>query len=118
MSFDAVADVDIDPKGRFKYILVKVFKDDDLKNFKYIVRGYLRAGYHGDVLEEVEPGIRKAGLDVFCTGGGRIEHDPTAKTLKVYGHSTGYGKADHEISVEILKKKYPEYNITCSDDGY
>jgi phosphohistidine phosphatase len=30
----------------------------------------------------------------------------------------GYGKADHTISVELLKKVYPDYEITWSDEGY
>ena len=44
---DSVEDVDIDESGRFKYILVKVWPLDDEKTFKYIVRGYKWAEYHG-----------------------------------------------------------------------
>ena len=43
---DAIADVDIDSNGRFKYILVKVM--DEINNSsKHIVRGYEWAEYHG-----------------------------------------------------------------------
>lgn len=118
MSFDSIPDVDIDSKGRFKYVLIKVFEKDNLANHKYIVRGYLRAGYHADVFEEVEPQIFRAGLDCHCTGGGRIEHKTKDKTISVYGYSTGYGRADHTIAVEILKKKYPDYKISWSNEGY
>jgi phosphohistidine phosphatase len=38
--------------------------------------------------------------------------------LKVYGYSQGYGKADHQVAVDILKKKYCDYNVTWSDEGY
>lgn len=30
----------------------------------------------------------------------------------------GFGKADHTIAVGLLKKKYPDYEITWSDEGY
>ncbi|XP_071568289.1 sex-regulated protein janus-A-like [Temnothorax nylanderi] len=72
-----------------------------------------------DIFDRVDEQIKKhAGLQANCVGGGRIEHDPDEKTIKVYGYSQGFGKADHQISVELLKKKYPTYNITWSDDGY
>jgi phosphohistidine phosphatase len=58
-------------------------------------------------------------MDCECVGGGRIKHSLDEKTIKVYGYSQGYGLADHAITVEILKKKYPDYkSITFSNDGY
>ncbi|XP_011708296.1 PREDICTED: 14 kDa phosphohistidine phosphatase-like isoform X1 [Wasmannia auropunctata] len=115
---DNVPDVDIDGHGRFKYILIDV-QDDVGKTSKKIVRGYARAQWHSDIFDQVNEQIKKyAGLQANCVGGGRIEHDPDEKTIKVYGYSTGFGKADHQVSVELLKKKYPAYNITWSDDGY
>lgn len=42
---DAVADVDIDDHGRFKYVLIKVYYGEK-DEFKYIVRGYSWAEYH------------------------------------------------------------------------
>jgi hypothetical protein len=30
----------------------------------------------------------------------------------------GFGKADHEVAVALLKKKYTGYSITYSDEGY
>ncbi|EFN75221.1 Sex-regulated protein janus-A, partial [Harpegnathos saltator] len=72
-----------------------------------------------DIFDEVDDQIKKfRGLQANCVGGGRIEHHPDEKTIKVYGYSQGFGKADHQVSVEVLKKKYPDYNITCSDEGY
>ncbi|XP_011059472.1 PREDICTED: sex-regulated protein janus-A-like isoform X2 [Acromyrmex echinatior] len=115
---DNVSDVDIDGYGRFKYILINV-QDDVGKTSKKIVRGYARAQWHADIFDEVDEQIKKhAGLQANCVGGGRIEHDPDEKTIKVYGYSQGFGKADHQVSVDLLKKKYPDYNITCSDEGY
>lgn len=39
-------------------------------------------------------------------------------TLTSSYYPQGYGKADHEIAVSILKKTYPHYSITWSDEGY
>lgn len=83
-------------------------------------------------------------MDTECLGGGRIEHFPDQKLLKVYGHSTvsecilhfaffefhfnifvifnviqkGYGKADHAESRRVLLTKYADYEIEISDEGY
>ena len=42
----------------------------------------------------------------------------TELCLQVYGYSMGFGKANHERSVEILKTKYTDYTIEWSDEGY
>lgn len=41
-----------------------------------------------DIYDEASGSIRALGLDTECLGGGRIEHFPDDKLLKVYGHST------------------------------
>lgn len=43
-----IPDVDIDPKGVFKYILIKVGSPNEQGEFveKNIVRGYAECGYH------------------------------------------------------------------------
>ncbi|KAJ8985584.1 hypothetical protein NQ317_015075 [Molorchus minor] len=51
-------------------------------------------------------------------GGGRINHDAAAKSIKVYGYSQGYGKADHRVAVDVLKMQYPGYDVSYSDEGY
>ena len=53
-------------------------------------------------------------------GGGRIEHKPGQKYIKVYGYSMGFGRADHTKVVEVLKQqaKYSDYTIEWSNDGY
>jgi phosphohistidine phosphatase len=82
------------------------------------VRGFTRAEYHADIYDEVEEPLRIMGLDAQCLGGGRIKHDKANKYIKVYGYSMGYGKANHERTVDELKKKYPAYKIEWSDEGY
>ena len=49
--FPHVPDVDIDANGRFKYILIKVMDKTQGGTFKYIVRGFDWAGYHGKLTE-------------------------------------------------------------------
>ncbi|GIX96955.1 hypothetical protein CEXT_617441 [Caerostris extrusa] len=82
----SVESVAID-EGTFKYILVKVYDPDNEESiYKYIVRGVASAEYHGDIYEVTTPDIEKLGLECECVGGGRIKHDPAAKTIHVYGH--------------------------------
>ena len=38
--------------------------------------------------------------------------------LKVIFNNSAYGRCDHNLSCEILKEFYPDYNITWSNDGY
>ncbi|XP_076276925.1 14 kDa phosphohistidine phosphatase [Lasioglossum baleicum] len=116
-TLNKVPDVDIET-GRFKYILINV-KDETTKASKPIVRGYVRSSWHSDIFDETCEQLKShSSLKAKCVGGGRIEHDPDERTIKVYGYSQGFGPADHAVSVEILKKKYPDYKITWSDEGY
>ncbi|XP_023331945.1 14 kDa phosphohistidine phosphatase [Eurytemora carolleeae] len=114
-----VPDVEID-SGVFKYVYIRVYADagGDERLEKDIVRGYTFAEYHADIYDRIDEEVQKLGLDCECMGGGRIEHSPERKYIKVYGYSMGYGKANHERSIEILKKKYPDYNMEWSDEGY
>ena len=92
--------------------------DEDERDEKDIVRGYQFAEYHADVYDKTESELTSAGLDCECLGGGRIEHKPQQKYIKVYGYSMGFGKANHQRSVEILKTNYKDYTIEWSDEGY
>lgn len=64
------------------------------------------------VQEKLQP------LDCDTLGGGRISHDPSKKSIHIYGYSQGFGKADHELAAEMLKKVYPDFKISTSDEGY
>ncbi|CAH1786169.1 unnamed protein product [Owenia fusiformis] len=119
--FSSVPDVDIEEcEGRYKYILIKVYDANvtDADVYKYIVRGFRAAGFHADIYDNVLPVVEKNGLECECVGGGRIDHSPKNKTLKAYGYSQGFGRADHSITSDLLKKKYPDYSITWSNEGY
>lgn len=122
-----VRDVDIDSNGVFKYILLKVTSpnQDGKLEEKMIVRGYAECPYHSDINDKVTEELQKLKSSQAIRdwrskvlGGGRISHDPETKSIKVYGYSQGYGKADHQLTVDILKKTYPEYKLEYSDEGY
>lgn len=86
--------------------------------FPFIFNDFNNFFVVADIYDEVSVSIRALGLDTECLGGGRIEHFPENKLLKVYGHSTGYGRAEHSESRKILLTKYPDYEIETSDEGY
>uniref|UniRef100_A0A7N8YMI9 14 kDa phosphohistidine phosphatase n=1 Tax=Mastacembelus armatus TaxID=205130 RepID=A0A7N8YMI9_9TELE len=110
-----VPDVEIDPEGTFKYILVRVkVKDGDVH--KDIVRGTKSAEYHNHIFDKVSPALEALGMECKCLGGGKIEHNSQEKKLRVFGESTGFGKADHSVSAEKLKSAYSDYDISWSDD--
>ncbi|KAL1233052.1 Sex-regulated protein janus-A [Trichinella pseudospiralis] len=75
-----------------------------------------RCEYHDDILQEVSPEFINKGIQVKCVGGGRINHDPVKRTLDIYGYSVAFGKADHEKTLSILKKRFPDYKYTVSDE--
>ncbi|XP_061441482.1 14 kDa phosphohistidine phosphatase-like [Rhineura floridana] len=110
----SVAEVEIDPDGSFKYILVRVqFGADECRN---IVRGTAAAEFHNHIFDKVNPEMEKLGFVCKCLGGGKIEHNSKDRKIRVFGLSTGYGKADHSVTVEILKRTYKDYEISWSDD--
>ncbi|XP_058800017.1 14 kDa phosphohistidine phosphatase-like [Phymastichus coffea] len=115
-----IADVDIDPNGDFKYILIQV-KEKGKNDFsRTIVRGYAGCDYHADIFKMVEAELEKvsSNLKAICRGGGRIQHDASDKKMKVYGYSEAYGKANHKMALGILKKRYPDYKITWSYESF
>lgn len=94
-------------------------QDIQSKKDKYIVRGYKSCPYHVDILDKVTPSITKFNCTASCVGGGRIRHDPEAKSIFIYGYSQGFGQADHTISHNLVKQKYTDYtDIQWSNEGY
>ncbi|KAL8600238.1 hypothetical protein ACOMHN_040699 [Nucella lapillus] len=113
-----VTDAVIEETGRFKYILIKVHDKDVDGVFKHVVRGSVRAQFHADIYDMYADKIEKGGgLECEVVGGGRIEW-PAEKAINIFGYSQGYGKADHAIAQEIVKKRYPQCSVTWSNDGY
>lgn len=108
--------VKIDPDGIYKYVQISY-------GGKIYLRGRADCKYHKGVyrkfIDELKT-IGKAGAKTKCLGGGRIKTDLKNKTIHVYGYSNAYGRYEnqHEKSVEMLKEVYPDYKITCSNEGY
>nr|XP_005887136.1 PREDICTED: 14 kDa phosphohistidine phosphatase [Bos mutus] len=71
-----------------------------------------------DIYDKVSGEIQKKGYDCECLGGGRISHQSQDRKIHVYGYSMGYGRAQHSVSTEKIKAKYPDYEVTWADDGY
>ena len=90
-----------------------------------------------DILDRVAAKFCELELEYDCLGGGRIDHKKEEKSILVYGYSMvsqrallkyyiyyilslqGYGRADHSVTVELLKEQYPDYDkITFSNEGY
>ncbi|KAL2782261.1 14 kDa phosphohistidine phosphatase isoform 3 [Daubentonia madagascariensis] len=117
-----IPDVDIDSDGVFKYVLIRVHSappsGTPAAESKEIVRGYKWAEYHADIYDRVSGEMQKRGYDCECLGGGRISHQSRDKKIHVYGYSMGYGRAQHSVSTEKIKAKYPDYEVTWADDGY
>uniref|UniRef100_A0A673VFZ9 14 kDa phosphohistidine phosphatase n=2 Tax=Suricata suricatta TaxID=37032 RepID=A0A673VFZ9_SURSU len=117
-----IADVDIDPHGVFKYVLIRVHaappSEAPAGKSKEIVRGYKWAEYHADIYDKVSGEMQKKGYSCECLGGGRISHQSQDKKIHVYGYSMGYGRAQHSVSTEKIKAMYPDYEVTWADDGY
>ncbi|VDM08263.1 unnamed protein product [Wuchereria bancrofti] len=84
---------------------------------KMIIRGYKHCQWHKNIFKQTEKEIGTS-FSLKCVGGGRIMHEPQKKSLFVYGYSQRYGPAKHEQTVNLLQKKYPEYKITYSYEGY
>ncbi|KAK6037203.1 Janus/Ocnus family protein [Cooperia oncophora] len=116
MPLSDIPDVDIDPSGTFKYILIKCTDKSSMET-KHIVRGYYKCHFHVDILRAAREDAGPS-YSLKCIGGGRIRHEDDAKEILVYGYSHGFGQADHSITVDILKKRYPDYHITFSNEGY
>ena len=106
--------VDID-SGLFKYVLLKAEASDG--SVVTLVRGYNGCEYHADVLERSEPRLSAAGLsEVDCVGGGRIKRDE--KSVFVYGYSQAFGRANHAQTAELVKARFPQLEVSWSNEGY
>ncbi len=106
-------------EGLFKYVLIKIMEKSSDHESRLIVRGYTWATFHNDVYRSEQDKLSRQGLLSECIGGGRIQHDPRKKQVKVYGYSNAFGRADHSLTVEILKTHFSgDYKIEWSNDGY
>ena len=106
---------------RFKYVLLRVTSSDGQRS-KLVVRGYKRCAYHNDVVQATKTELRGTGLDVDVIGGGRILHEPGCQPcVTVFGFSSAFGAALHEVSAVLVRRAFPMYDeqdVTVSYEGY
>ena len=57
-------------------------------------------------------------MQLHVLGGGRMEHYPDKQVLSIYGFSTAYDQAPHEVTAAIAKQWLPFHDITISYQGY
>lgn len=109
------------PWCRFKYVLLRVTSAGG-EHSKLLVRGYKACAYHDDVVRETKDELRGSGLHLSVLGGGRIEHKPHGSPrVHVFGFSSAFGPAVHEVSAVIVRRAFPFYDdedVTVSYDGY
>lgn len=111
---EEVADVTID-HGRFKYVLLRISSAQKPAESKLVVRGYRRADYHDNIFQAVSRSLGDA-YKVEVLGGGRIEND--IQSIRVFGYSSAFGAAPHELAAALIQRSYPMSAITPSYTGY
>ena len=114
-----IADCAIDDYGTYKYIQILITNKKDSNDKKVVIRGSDNFSFHKEIFRSFIDEISKEQNENFtfeCIGGGRIEKN--SGSILVYGYSTVYGQAEHKLTVEILKKYYPNEKIEYSYSGY
>ena len=54
---------------------------------------------------------------VDALGGGRIQHNAAA-AMHVYGYSSAFGPAPHEVAAALIRRWRPLHTVTTSYEGY
>mmetsp|Transcript_2529 Transcript_2529/g.5326 ORF Transcript_2529/g.5326 Transcript_2529/m.5326 type:complete len:119 (-) Transcript_2529:23-379(-) len=118
MMLSAIQQVELD-EGTFKYVLI-LAKEPTTGASKLLVRGYQGCEFHADVLATAADRLRTLEqLQLDCLGGGRIAHDRATKTVRIYGYSQGFGRADHAQSYKLCSEHFGDgYDIRWSNEGY
>ena len=115
MNFDVV----IEKNSTQKYVLLQQELVRSGKK-RILVRGHSSCKFHADVFSLFESSILLAEREeskLTCLGGGRITFTPP-DSYRVHGYSVGYGKADHSVTADLLKKAEPGSIVTFDDEGY
>lgn len=101
--------------GLQKYVLIHLPDEG-----KHLVRGAVSATYHRDAARSTVEQLSGTTYDIV--GGGRILLDTENGVAKIYGYSMGFPWRDdvfrHDITADIVKRHYPDFTVTTSDEGY
>lgn len=114
-----IHECEIDNDGVFKYIQIKI----DCKltgDSKIVVRGWKKFVYHKQNFDHFKSleSENIMNCNKRAIGGGRININSTEKTIFVYGYSISYKRCDHSLTCDILKKYFPDYTCSWSNEGY
>lgn len=115
---DGLSVLSLSGAGVLKYVLMRVSSRRGGGGSKLIVRGDKLMPFHRDILEAARAEASPHGLKVEPLGGGRMEHRPELNVVRVYGFSQAFGQADHEVTAALVRRWYPFYEVTTSNDGY
>jgi phosphohistidine phosphatase len=118
-SSHVIPNVTID-EGRHKYVLVSAISPNANER-QYFVVSKRGAAYHRNAAEPLVDSLERCGYrSIDVTGGGRIDLDCTKKTIHVYGHSYGFGLADHALSKSVILQdpRFADFDVTWSNEGY
>ena len=104
--------------GTYKYILLKITDQDG--NIRHIVRGNIDCAFHNDIfnwfVENETIPEHKDTLKIECLGGGKVTYNDESKSILIFGTSGGFGKADHNLSAEIIQKELPDIEVKVQED--
>ena len=109
-----MTDVIIDLNGNYKYLLIEMQNKKNLNDNKYLVRGSSAFEYHKNLyLNFMRNSVYKypeiyMNFSFKILGGGRIS--VYSNNITVFGSSGYYGKANHKLTCNLIKKAYPSYN--------
>jgi hypothetical protein len=93
-----------------KFILISIKEESG--NGKIILRGNSFCKFHDDILKHViKTELKDKKLKAKCLGGGKIIINLDDKTITLRSKSTQYGMEDRNITVSMLKEKFPTFNI-------
>lgn len=60
----------------------------------------------------------KRGWQVAQLGGGRMEVDVATETVSIFGYSSAFGAAPHEVAAALVRRWRPFAAVTISYEGY
>ena len=104
--------------GAHKYVQLTASLDGTEQVF---VVSRKNAAYHRNAAEPFIDKLQKHGYyDIEVAGGGRVAVDSDERTVSIFGFSYGFGKANHELSANVVRQdeRYRDFDVSWSDDGY
>jgi hypothetical protein len=105
--------------GAYKYVLVSAVppshSSDLVSSSRLFVYSKRGAQYHVNVAEYLVPQLEGNGYtNIRILGGGRILRDDDDRRVHIYGHSYGFGMADHKSAMDVVSgcTTYSDYKVT------